>query len=201
VRCRFHYDHGASDYVNKNESFPKNEQGKSENASVLHRVYGYNGNGRHNAQWIAEKGWLVYSVGCLVVRDDLHDRSQIIGTGHAVYISTLAVSPNGLMVATGSGCEEVNNFGVIRLWELASMRCVEKLECHKKGVQALAFTHDSNRIVSVGTFDEHGSDIVVWDMSSYHFWRETCPCAPFDCLAVSGRIDRFITISLHQAHL
>jgi len=201
VKCRFHYDHGARDYVNGNIMPPKTQERSSEKSSVLQRVYGYNGNGRHNARWIADKGWLVYTVGCLVVRDDLHDRSQLIGTGHAVHISTLAVSPNGLLIATGSGCEELNNFGVIRLWELATMQCVEKLECHKKGVQALAFTHDSNRIVSVGTFDEHGSDIVVWDMSSYHFWRETCPCAPFDCLAVSGRIDRFITISSNQAHL
>lgn len=57
----------------------------------LKSCLGYNGNGRDNIVWQPEMGFFAFTVGCVVVIEDLKTGDQRHLTGHVEEISTLAV--------------------------------------------------------------------------------------------------------------
>ena len=57
----------------------------------LKACLGYNGNGRDNVIWQPETGLFAYTVGCVIVIEDLKSGEQQHLTGHIEEISTMAV--------------------------------------------------------------------------------------------------------------
>ena len=57
----------------------------------LRSVVGCNGNGRQNVIWDADLGFFAYTVGCLVVVEDLKTSEQCHLAGHNEEISTMAL--------------------------------------------------------------------------------------------------------------
>jgi WD40 repeat protein/serine/threonine protein kinase len=76
--------------------------------------------------------------------------------GHAGLLITLAVSPDGTMLAAGGSDQ------TIRLWDLPARREMRRLEGHRSGVSALAFSRDSRRLASGGV----DGTVRFWDVKA-----------------------------------
>jgi serine/threonine protein kinase/WD40 repeat protein len=74
-------------------------------------------------------------------------------------LSTLAISPDGRMLASGSGYEDPT----IRIWDASTGHLLSRLEGHTGWVCKLAFTGDGRRLVSAAT----DQSIRFWDISSW----------------------------------
>ncbi len=73
----------------------------------------------------------------------------------------LAVSPDGAMVATGG------DSGLVQLWATTpeGMREIDRLTGHTGGIDWLAFSGDSTRLVSVGGSGTDASEVRIWDVT------------------------------------
>jgi WD40 repeat protein/serine/threonine protein kinase len=116
----------------------------------------------------AHKGTLDFSPDgrTLVVGDANHHLQVVdIATGSTVFdipqahsegITAVAWSPNGSVIATGSGY----NGGPIRLWDAASGKALEPLEGHTSWISELVFSADSQRLYSSSA----DQTIRIWDV-------------------------------------
>jgi WD40 repeat protein len=77
-------------------------------------------------------------------------------------LTTLALSPDGRILASGSGFEDP----AIRIWDAATGRQLHKLEGHTVYVSRLAFTRDGRQLISASG----DQTIRVWDTRT---WTET----------------------------
>ena len=77
-------------------------------------------------------------------------------------LTTLALSPDGRVLASGSGFEDPT----VRVWEAATGRLLFRLDGHTAWVCELAFTRDGRRLISAGS----DQSIRFWDTSN---WTET----------------------------
>ncbi len=78
-------------------------------------------------------------------------------------LSTVAISPDGHVLASASGFEDS---AIIRVWDATTGRRIERLERHTGWVCDLAFTRDGRRLISAAT----DQSIRFWDTST---WKET----------------------------
>src|SRR6185295_13734660 len=75
-------------------------------------------------------------------------------------LTTLAISPDGRVLASGSGYEDPT----IRVWEAATGRLLRQpLEGHTGWVCKLAFSGDGRRLISAAT----DQSIRFWDTSTW----------------------------------
>jgi WD40 repeat protein len=63
-------------------------------------------------------------------------------TGHSDYVNSVAVTPDGKYVVSGSGDNTV------RLWDLATGKEVRRFTGHESGVMSVAVTPDGRYVVS-----------------------------------------------------
>jgi serine/threonine protein kinase/WD40 repeat protein len=77
-------------------------------------------------------------------------------TGHAGLLITLAVSPDGKMLAAGGSDQ------TIHLWDLPARREIRRLEGHRSAVSALTFSPDSRRLASGGV----DGTVRFWDVEA-----------------------------------
>ena len=73
--------------------------------------------------------------------------------GHALGVTSVAVSPDGARIVSGS------DDGSVRVWDAKAARCVAVLEGHSNAVTSVAFAPDGGRILS-GSEDR---SVRVWD--------------------------------------
>ncbi|MHC4439237.1 MAG: protein kinase domain-containing protein, partial [Planctomycetota bacterium] len=84
------------------------------------------------------------------------DQSRMTLRGHGVWVASIAISPDGNRIISGSGDD------TIKVWDAATGDEVMTLRGHKYGVNSVAFSPDGKRIVS-------GSDdktIKIWDAAT-----------------------------------
>jgi WD40 repeat protein len=117
---------------------------------------------------------------------------QVIRTfeGHILAVTSVAFSPDGKHLASGSGD------GTIKLWDVATRQEVRTLKGHTRGVTSVAFSPDGKLLAS-GSWD---GTIKLWDISDLlgrrgpkrgHFnpkcQRERVPCLFSARIAVATR--------------
>lgn len=71
-------------------------------------------------------------------------------------VTSLAISPNVKIMATGSGDS------IIRIWDVVNGRLLQQLGGHTESVYSVAFTPDCKRLVS-GSFDK---TVRCWDVDA-----------------------------------
>jgi WD40 repeat protein len=94
--------------------------------------------------------------------------------GHSNRVFSVAFSPNGQFLASGSADR------TIKLWNPHTGKCLNTLHGHGSWVWAIAFSPDSNLIVSAS----HDHTIKIWDVHSGECWQ-TLPGHPGSVLAIA----------------
>jgi WD40 repeat protein len=87
----------------------------------------------------------------------LEDQSYILLEGHNGAISSVAFSPSGSSLASGS-------FGVVgevRLWDVNEGRCTRIFPTRLEGIWSVAFSPDGSTLAASG-----GSSILLWDLEA-----------------------------------
>ncbi len=82
-------------------------------------------------------------------------------SGHGEDSLTLAFSPDGRLLASGSGGFRSGKDFSVRVWELASAREVRRFNGHRAGITAVAFFPDGRRIASASS----DATAMVWDLA------------------------------------
>jgi hypothetical protein len=75
--------------------------------------------------------------------------------GHSQYVSRIAISPDGRLIASASG-------GVVIVWDAATGRAIHTLTAHLDSVTSLAFSPDGRRMASSG----NDASVKIWDVGS-----------------------------------
>jgi WD40 repeat protein len=81
--------------------------------------------------------------------------------GHEESTLSVAFSPGGRLLASGSGGRWSANDATVRVWDLATGRELRRFDGHRGKVNAVAFSHNGRSIVS-GSED---ATALVWDVS------------------------------------
>lgn len=153
-------------YIPKNPVIKKHQQqyylaSPEQSGMSLKQVLGYNGNGRNNLVW--NEDWLVYSLGCIIIVQDILSGEQNHLTGHPQEVSTLAIRKDKKMLASASRGFPGQKSEIL-LWDLMNMNCLGSLNFHKNNITSLAFSADNRYLVSVGDF--HEPHIALWNTNT-----------------------------------
>ena len=92
-------------------------------------------------------------------------------TAHEVCLYALAFSPDGSLLATGSGMYPEHPTEMLRLWDAETGWLRRVLTGHVASVRALAFDHTGRRLA---TGDERGL-LIIWDVATGRILRREIP--------------------------
>ncbi|MFP4055721.1 MAG: WD40 repeat domain-containing protein [Candidatus Brocadiia bacterium] len=87
--------------------------------------------------------------------------------GHARPVTALGFAPDGSRIASGSEA------GVLRVWDVASGRCLAALRAHRGPVQAVVVSPNGKAIASAGM----DNAVKVWSAASFTCQRSFTPVA------------------------
>lgn len=106
----------------------------------------------------------IYSVGNVIIVENLSNRQQQHLIGHSEYISRLTLHPNKNILASAVGTPETQDSAPIILWDYIHGKELMRLVYHDKGVQTMEFSDDGRFLISVGIHAERS--LVVWLLES-----------------------------------
>jgi hypothetical protein len=113
-------------------------------------------------------------------------------TGHRDSVYSVAFSPNGKTLASGSHDQTV------KLWDVSSGRLIRSFEGHKSFVHSVAFSPDGKTIAS-GSYDH---TLKLWDVSSgrnralegHAEWVQSVAFSPDGKMLASGSTDKSVKL-------
>jgi WD40 repeat protein len=76
--------------------------------------------------------------------------------GHARYVSSVAFSPDGRLLASGGGDN------IVKVWDISTDKELLALRGHTEEIRSVAFSPDSQRLASGS--DDH--TVRIWDLTS-----------------------------------
>lgn len=117
---------------------------------------------------------MIFPLGSTVVIKDTVKNTQAFLQGHTDSVSTLALSPDGTLLASGQETS-MGYKASIMLWDVAAAiangntsvtegELLHELSLHKGRIQDLAFSHDGALLASLGGADDN--NLVIWDTAS-----------------------------------
>jgi len=107
---------------------------------------------------------------CVAQRPEL-----VVQTGHAGWIYSVAYSPDGKLLASGSSDQTV------KLWDVATGTELRSFRGHTYNVESIAFSRDGKFLVSLGG----GNDIKVWNVLAGTLTQSIKPPAYTNSIAIS----------------
>lgn len=118
----------------------------------LKYAYGYRGyDCRNNLFYGSHLDQIIYPTASLGVVFNTKENKQIFNSEHTTDIISLAVHPDGNLVATG----DTGKFPKICIWDIHTGTTIRVIKCHKIGVSHVSFhPNDSNVLISCGLDDD-----------------------------------------------
>ncbi len=106
-------------------------------------------------------------------------------TGHTSVVRSVAVSPDGKLIASGS------DDGTLRIWDSDTGACpLGPIAAHSRAIQSVAFSPDGSRIVT-GSDDKTPEGLERRDRRSLSWTDDrTYPLGPFCCLLARWHLYR-----------
>ena len=142
-------------------------------------IYGYTGQRLRNNCRYSLEGDIMYPVGSIVVVYNKVRHAQKYYTGHRGEVLSLAIHPEGRIVASGDGVEPCP---CIDIWDSSDRTRKHVLRgIHRMGVTLLSFSPDGSRLATVGMDSRHLLIIYDWQNETALF---SCACGPnkvLDC--------------------
>ena len=161
------------------------------------RMVGSNTHSHDSMVWHAASGFFATAVACTVVVEDLLSREQIMLSGHDDEISTLALNPEGTLLASASGfADETDPTARIFVWDIANGTVFRRLDYHHRGVQAMAWSMDGKYLLSIGTCQE--GKLVVWDVMNNKVMAATDVLYAIHDARFTGNSFEFVTVGHMQ---
>ncbi|KAL7682746.1 putative cilia-and flagella-associated protein [Plasmopara halstedii] len=148
----------------------------------LRRVIGYNGSYPNTLIYTTDGRYLIYSLGLAVIVKDIQRNTQCFLRGHTDVITCLAISNDGMKLASGQQSKSRGNKAPILVWNLteATKRLrsstegsdsdgndnfvIFRLVLHMGKVQALTFSARDTFLFTVGGQDDNA--LVCWNMEN-----------------------------------
>ncbi|XP_074646351.1 WD repeat-containing protein 90-like [Tubulanus polymorphus] len=137
---------------------------------TMKAAIGYNGNGRSNMVWQPENGFFAYTLGCIVIVEDLASGKQKHLMGHVEEISCLALQNDCQAMASACGPQS-DTPSAIFLWDLISMECTAVLSHHKTDIVCMDYSRDDRFLISVSDYRENL--IVIWSTYTHQILIHT----------------------------
>ena len=141
-----------------------NSESSNNNMLEVEALIGFEGGIRSSLHVHHPSTSLVFSIGSTVFTRNLETQEQHQLKGHEAPISELAVSPFGTYIASA----EAPNTGfpcLVLVWDWESKKILHKLNLHKDGVNAIAFSKDEKYMVTIGSLDDR-SRVIVWSLET-----------------------------------
>ncbi len=113
----------------------------------------------------------------------------VLQTGHAMRVDSLAFSPEGQLLASGSGDNTV------KLWDVATKREVRSLTGHARGIRAVAFSQDGKLLAS-GSVD---GSVKFWDVATGREVRSLLEAGSVSAVAFSADGRSFASGNMENA--
>lgn len=159
-------------------------------------IYGYTGQRmRNNARYSLE-GDVMYPVGSIVVVYNKVRHAQKYYTGHRGEVLSLAVHPEGRIVASGDAVEPCP---CIDIWDSSDRGRKHVLRgIHRMGVVLLSFSPDGSRLASVGMDPRHLLVIYDWRAETALFSSSCGPHTILDCQFVDQ--SHVVTCGINHVH-
>jgi WD40 repeat protein len=103
----------------------------------------------------------IYIVGSIIVISEMNDpNKQERLVGHDDYITSIALSQTGELLATGQKGENSD----VLVWDYTKKRVKYKLSEHDYEISCLAFSKDEKLLFSCGNAND--KNIFIWDMNN-----------------------------------
>jgi WD40 repeat protein len=129
----------------------------------LEHVFGFTGRYLSTALYHpTDPNFIVYCIGGLVVLENIHDKnSQYFLRGHDNDISALAISPNGLLIASGQigSPRQRNNDAPVILWSYRDRRSLTQFSGPLGQVTKVSFSPDGMFLAAISDLGV----FMVWD--------------------------------------
>lgn len=126
-------------------------------------IIGFDGNPRNGLKVHPDGIHIVYPLGNKLAIKNWQTKKEKFLEGHTNVISAVAISNNGLYVASG----QINHMGFkasVILWDFQNQSILLKYESHKVRVEAVVFSCCDTYLISLGGPDD--SNIIVWDINA-----------------------------------
>jgi microtubule-associated protein-like 6 len=123
-------------------------------------IYGYQSERSRNNVRYNHQGNLVYPVGRYVIVYSFSAHAQKIFSTHTEEVTSLAMHPEGVLVATG----EAGRTSRLMVWHSESMAIhFSDMTMHKDGILHITFSPDGKRLISVGNDPFHTMCVFYWE--------------------------------------
>ena len=125
----------------------------------LEHVHGYRGSDCRDNVFFTRHGELLYFVAAVAIVENIDSGKQRFFLEHDDDIVSLALHPDGNIVATG----QIGRNGAVCIWEADSSRLLCRLsKLGERRVNCLSFSGDGARLVAVGGDDHHTVRVIDW---------------------------------------
>jgi len=164
---------------------------------ALRRILGYNGRAHDNIVWDEANGYMIYTISKTIIIESLKgDCSQSYLIGHNQAISTLALSPDGSVLASGAAGTDESDGAVIKLWNPITKMELKTLKFHQAAIQSLAFSQCGKYLVSVGNYQDN--TIAVWDLATGAIAGHSALDSPVHSVKVNTESDSLEFVSIQS---
>lgn len=125
---------------------------------------GFSGGVHHSVHVHPDREHILYPLGCNVVVEKIGGKkAQTFLQGHNDFISTVALSKSGKLVATGQQTHMGFEAEII-IWDFESRTELRRFKLHRVKVQGLTFSPNDKYLVSLGGEDD--GKVAVWDVAT-----------------------------------